>query len=413
MKFFNTHNKKIIQSAKVGVIEVFIREDGNQSFSLGIYEKKNNAVKAKDEFLAEKEFDVLLEKLKDKNIPLVLCIDGKGILSRKLNIGLEELDESVPSRIIPNANAGDFYFEGTFINETTSLVTMMRKTAIDPLIDKIKEKGFFVIELHIGPPVIGTLSGLLTGKDDTSEIQFRNYKLVIAKEGILDISSGGAGSGPNSENDPKIQDEDLMLLFAGACSYFSEWNGMNGKTFAQVVDENKAEFSEKRKFSFYALAMVIFFLSILLINFLVFQHYHSKKQELESQIGWQENALKNYEELKTGMGEKMNFAMEAGILSPDNLAAMGDQLAATVPPEIKLNRMNVFPLEKKMEEGEEHAAFNKHLISVKGQSASGSAINEWIKEIRQQDFVEDVSLTNYKQDDEDQRGQFSLEIKIK
>jgi hypothetical protein len=409
MNFITKYNEKIIKSAKVGVIEILFGEEGSV-FSLGVYEMKNNSVNSKEEILTEKDLDVLLGKIKDKGLPFVLCVDGKGILSRKLNIAVEDLDVTTPSRIIPNANAEDFYFEGIPVSETSSIVTMMRRSMIDETLEKIKAKGIFITELHLGPLVIGTLASVLIGNSDTKEIEFRKHKLIVAKEGIIEVSLQSAVGSQQSA--VEIVDEKLLTI-AGACSYFSGWVDSVGKSFCLPVTESKSEFGEKKKFGFYAMAMVAFFLCTLLLNFFVFQHYHNRQQELESQIGWQENALKSYEELKTGMTEKMNFAMESGILSPDNLAWMGDQLASTVPAEIKLTRMNVFPLEKKMEDGDEHSSFNKHIISVRGQTASGSAINEWIKGIKQKDFVSEVSLTNYKQDDENLKGQFNLEIRLK
>jgi hypothetical protein len=417
MNFINKYNEKIIKSTKVGVIEILFGDEGTAVFSFGVYEIKNNSVKPKEEIHAEKDLDVLLTKIKDKSLPFVLCVDGKGILSRKLNIAVEDLDETAPSRIIPNANAEDFYFEGIPVSETSSIVTIMRRSVIDETLEKIKAKGIFITELHLGPLVIGTLSSVLIESSDTKEIEFRNYRLILGRDGLLEVQNKSSVPGPESqvlarEESGEFKD-DKILLMAGTCSYFSGWANAVGKSFCSPVAESGEEFAEKKKFGFYAMAMVVFFLCTLLLNFFVFQHYHNRQQELESQIGWQENALKSYEELKTGMTEKMNFAMESGILSPDNLAWMGDQLASTVPAEIKLTRMNVFPLEKKMENGDEHTSFNKHIISVRGQTASGSAINAWIKEIKQKEFVGEVLLTNYKQDDENLKGQFNLEIRLK
>jgi hypothetical protein len=402
MKFLDNINQKIAHSAKVAVLEVNYKNE-SAFFSLAVYESKKNAVILKEEFL-EEEIEAVLEKLKDKNTPLALCVDGKGILNKKLNFSLEDLDETVTGKIIPNANADDFYYEAIFINETTSFVSIMRRSLIDPILEKLKDKGFFVTECHLGPLVISCIGSALTKEADTSDLIFRNYKLVISKEGLLEIGTSQLAKAEENKN---------LLLFAGACSYFTNWSSLNAKAHCPIVRERKIDFSEKKKFSFYVAAIVIFFLTGLLINFFVFQHYHNKKQQLESQIGWQENALKNYDELKKNLDEKMTFALGSGILSPDNLAFLSDQLGSTVPPDIKLNRMTVFPLEKKMENGDEHSSFNKHLISVKGQSLSGSGINNWIKKIKQKEFVKEVLLTNYKQDDENAKGFFSLEIKLK
>ncbi|MBC7862011.1 MAG: hypothetical protein IAF38_03500 [Bacteroidia bacterium] len=411
MKFLDNINQKIARSAKVAVLEVNY-ENETTFFSLGIYESKKNAVLTKEEFFGEIEIELILLKLKDKNTPIVLCVDGKGILNKKLNFSLEDLDETVAGKVIPNANADDFYYEAISINETSSLVSMMRRSIIDPILEKLKEKGLFVTECHLGPLVIGCIGSVLTKDADTSDLIFRNYKLVISKEGVLEIGAVTQDTKiPETENENGTQKN--LLIFAGACSYFSGWSFTHAKTHCPIVNERKTDFTEKKKFSFYATTAVIFFLVTLLINFFVFQHFHNKKQQLESQIGWQENALKSYDELKKNLDEKMTFALGSGILSPDNLAFLSDQLGSTVPTDIKLNRMTVFPLEKKMENGDEHSSFNKQLISVKGQSLSGSGINDWIKRIKQKDFVKEVLLTNYKQDDENAKGFFSLEITLK
>jgi hypothetical protein len=399
--------ERFISPSKVQVVEIFIGENGGQSFELTVYEKKKNSVEIKEQrekFEGEQEF---ISKLKDKSVPIILCVDGKGILIKKISGEAEDANNLV-GRIIPNAKPEDFYIEQIFTGNENSIVSIVRRSAIDQAIDALAHKGFSVVHLHIGPGVTSCLSGILVSDNTVREFVWRNYRLTYSSSGIADITKGAA----EQESELPIE-KNIFFAFAAACSFFSGWRKDNSILLGEKVQQASSSFYEKKKFTFYAAGIVIFFLVALLTNFFIFQHYWKIQQELESQVGWQESAVKNYDEMKKNIGDKMNFALETGLLSEEKLAWFADQLGASVPQGVKLVRMNIYPREKKITDGDEAFVFDQHIITISGYAGSESLLNDWIRAIKEKEFAGKVQLSSYLQDGEKNTGIFSIEIILK
>ncbi len=229
----------------------------------------------------------MLKELKDKAIPLLLCVDGKGILIKKMPISEEPL-ENLIQRIIPNAKAEDFFVEQVIGAEDNSFVSLIRRSSLKNLIDEIIKRGFFICHLNIGPAVSSCISGTLTTGDTFKELSWRNYSLTFSPEGLHELSKK-----TQSEESTLPFESKHFLKFSAAVAYFSGWRELNSTLMCEEIGNSSLSFTQKKKFVLYSYSLVFFFLIALLSNFFIFQHYWSRQQQLESELGWQESAVKN------------------------------------------------------------------------------------------------------------------------
>ncbi len=109
----------------------------------------------------------------------------------------------------------------------------------------------------------------------------------------------------------------------------------------------------------------------------------------------------------------MSFAGETGLWTEEQLAWLADQLGASVPENVKLTRLNIYPREKKITEEDETYIFNQKSIVLTGNSESEGILNDWIKEITEKEFAGKVRLASFLQNQEKKTGVFTLEIDLK
>lgn len=409
MKFFSDITEKFTRPAKVQVVEAHMKEDGWAEFSCCAYDKKKNSVVPGENYGSTDSLEALAQKLKDRSLPVIFCIDGQGILLKKTNHSIEDANDELPAQLIPNAHAEDFYYELTPAGGHASIVTLIRRNMADELMQPLLAKGFYITRLHLGPGVTSCLAPALTDANLVRGIRWRNYQLSYTAEELKEAVRGGE----ENEREEELPGKENFLKFSAACAFFSGWDAAASHVHCPPAEEREKEFSGKKRFSFYSVSLAVFFLMALLINFFVFQRYWKKQQELESQAGWQESALRNYEGMKQTISGKMSFALETGLLSEENIAWLADQLGESVPAAVQLTRLTIYPREKRITDAEEQFFFNQRIIRINGICDAESRLNDWIKKLKEKNFSGKVTLTSFRQDEEKRTGAFAMEIELK
>jgi Tfp pilus assembly protein PilN len=122
--------------------------------------------------------------------------------------------------------------------------------------------------------------------------------------------------------------------------------------------------------------------------------------------------LQNLDKLKKDLNEKSTFMNKMGLLQAGRTSFFADRIAAMIPASIQLKEMNINPLVKNPNDDKD-IAFNVNSIVVKGDCKKNTELNEWIKQLKRFDWVNDVTLTNFTQDKEKNMGIFNMELKVK
>jgi len=116
--------------------------------------------------------------------------------------------------------------------------------------------------------------------------------------------------------------------------------------------------------------------------------------------------------LDKDVAAKQSLLQQLGLLTPARTSFYSDAIAASVPKTIKLTSLELNPLKKKVKAGE-NPLFESGTIIIGGTSKKSTTLNDWIKLLKQMDWVNEVGVIDYQSTGSSASGEFELRIGIK
>lgn len=351
-----------------------------------------------------------LESLNDhlaKNIPLAIAFTGKGILHRRLAGDPAGDPKLFLSKLLPNASLKDFHLQIFPGAQDEQLVSVLRKAAVDQVYDALSS--FSIVEYSIGPLAVINCLPLLS--ESYSELKFGNHVLHLQDNLPEDVQYSETHPGKEVFNLGGQTIEAKMLpAFAAA---FQELlpEEQRAKAPAESLAFSKEDFLQKKLFVAGGKALLATVLLLLLGNYFLFSHYWSAKGELESKLQVNGGALANLRSLEKQVEIKRVFLEQAGLLNNSNHSYYADQLAAELPAEILLTRMNLAPRLKLMEE--DSIGFKPGLIKINGSCSQSIVLNKWLQELKAKKWLRSATLESYQQDKNMKQGEFEIALELK
>ena len=351
--------------------------------------------------LVEKELDFL------QNQSIFLSIDGKGVMHVK-----EERDEkeiwAIPEKILPNAEAKDFYIQ-KFVDEQFQWLSFARIDIVQSILDRLAASNIFPAKLMLGAFPVKQVLTLLPNKKEFIFHLYRN-KWVFLNGAIDKVEKIEPMESWNrlKINESLVIEEPYLLPFANALSFF----GINTEVEVeelQAVVNNREVFFQKKLFQYGGWSALFIMLILLLINFFLFDYYSTKVNKLSAELGQKEELILKMDSLEQEYEQKKFFFDQSGLSKPIRLSYMADRLAATIPPSIQLESLHINPLkEKKIREGES-PNFDIGHIFIKGISNNSTEFNEWIELLDRQEWIKDIQIEFYNHI-EGRKEEFKLRI---
>lgn len=344
----------IIASNEMVVLTISLQAGGNAIGSLVRYERKGKDLKLTDTF----EFSGL-ESLKEKTIttvPVVIVISGKGVIGKSVAVDPGEDRNVLLSKTIPNVTKGDLSSQLSIADGKGELV-MIRRTMLGEILEQIVAAGFTQIQDCI----------LIAGNT-----------MNISEEMVRQLWS----------REIKGVDDDRFL------------NGL--------MNEYKDRIRFKKKVA--VILSLVFF--VLLLNFLVFDHYRSIHNEISGSLLMNVAELDRYQKLKTETDQKRTFLEQNGFLGASQSSFYADRLAAILPNSMSWSSLSIYPLLKKKDDTEP-IGFDNRLIRVEGKCSKSADLNEWMKQLKKSDWVRNVELINYSQEAEKAPGNFVVALQLR
>lgn len=404
IKKFNIDS--IIKPTQVAGLDIFIHPDGQYTFSAVVLKQSKNAITLIKQVQGIKSIEELKGIINTKT-PVSIVINGKGILHKKIEVLESDTTTSLLGKILPNSKPEDFLLFRYSIDESRAFVSVIRKNILDPIIEQLQKAEFDVINVSLGPFVIANLLPLINENKNGSIIT-EHFTLQTEQGVITDYTI----TQNNTETTVKIGNDTVSnyLLLAFAAS-FMEFIGTTQSDIPTVTTLRNT-YKSKRIFKLAGTSLLIFFISVLSINAFVHDHYSKRAKNLNSQVNVSRDMLQNLEKLKTELSEKSAFMNKMGLLQAGRTSFYADRIAETTPASIQLKEMNINPLVKNPNDDKD-IAFNVNSIIIKGDCKKNTELNIWIKQIKQFDWVREVTLTNFTQDKEKNTGVFNMDLKVK
>lgn len=348
-----------------------------------------------------------IEKLSEhlvKDIPLAIAFTGKGILHRRIAADPAGDPKLFLSKVLPNASLKEFYLQTVSAVQDEQFVSVLRKSAVDGILDQLKQ--FSVVGCSLGPLSAITILPLL---DETkSELSFGNHVLQLQDNLPEEVHYSENSSEKKSFNiGGQNVDAELLLAFSVAFQQLLVEEQRADANVESLVSA-KEDFLQKKLFVTGGKVLLATILLLLLGNYLLFSHYWSEKGELEGKLQTDGGALSDLRNLEKQILVKRVFLEQAGLLSKSNHSYYADQIAAGLPDEISLTRMDLAPRIKLSEE--DSIGFKPGRVEIDGTCSQSVVLNKWLQDLKTKKWVKSATLESYLQDKNMKQGEFEVAL---
>jgi Tfp pilus assembly protein PilN len=352
----------------------------------------------------------------DFKSPVVLIINGKGIVHRKINTTINETytPTALLNKVLPNANDNDFYIQQQPIDSANTIVSVVRAEIINEIIDQLRQKNIInIVSCLLGPFCVNNLLPLINSNIiQNSYLCFANYKLLIHENQLIDIKVNEEFSSDNIAMVGEDLAVKLVIPFAGAFSYFTHVE--KGIFNAPKIELIKEDFKQRQRFNKIALTTLVLSFFILFVNYFAFTAYWTEANKLSTQLILNQTVVSKYDTLKKEYERKKEFLEQNGLLENAKTSYYSDKLAATLPSSIKWTDLSIHPLKKKKTDAETTALFfDNKTIRINGKCQRSTDLNKWMKDIKKNSWVADLQLLNYTQDNAIDAGLFLIQLTLK
>jgi Tfp pilus assembly protein PilN len=349
------------------------------------------------------DLDLLADHL-SKNIPLAVAFTGKGILHRRVASDPAGDPKLLLSKVLPNASAKEFYLQIVPAAQDEQYISVFRKSAVDEMLVRLNQ--FSLVACSFGPfAVINSLALLGDVKD---KLQFGNHTLHLqdnlpeevqfteSSSERISFTIGGQNIGA-----------ELLVAFSAAFQQLLP-PGQNAAVQVESLNSAKEEFLQRKLFLTGGKFLLVIILLLLLGNYFSFSHYWSEKNNLDAKLQTDGGALAGLRELEKQVEVKRSFLEQAGLLRSSSPSYYADQLAAELPDEISLTRMNLAPRLKLSEE--DSIAFKPGHIEIDGSCSQSVVLNTWLQSLKTKKWIKSAILQSYVQDKNMKQGEFEIAL---
>jgi Tfp pilus assembly protein PilN len=340
-----------------------------------------------------------IKTLLPKGIPVVLNISGKIILNKEFPVDTDEKD-----RVLPVNQPDDFYIYEVEA-DTTIGISISRKSVIEDFLVEFASLGISVINLSIGPYSASNLWSYELVEDTNIPVGVGNlcrneidnrveYRSSVANREISISEQAISGNLVLSYTNA------LISLLKGNPGEFSSDRPeklVDGYQFKQIISKTK-----------YLVLGVVFL--ILIINFLTFDSLRKKEAQITGQLQLNSGILAKRDSLETILRVKESFIEYIGN-NKTYYSYFLDEIAATVPSKITLSKLDINPLDGKIQKKEAIKVQRK--IVIAGVAGSSLILNQWINKLENLEWTKEVIVLNYSRNEESGKGEFLVELEIK
>lgn len=328
--------------------------------------------------------DTLLPEV-DKKSPLVLVINTSKVLKKQMAQGTQGTPEQWVGQAFPNLDMDSFHFE---VMESPSIraVSICKTSEVNGMLETLKGHGILPAKVYLGVsalknslpyldlPIVG--SNFAIGVHSTGSLYLENMDSM--GEGKMDIH-GLTLSVPN------------LLPFSAILGHIAQDRSISNLVSINMVLDNG--FKDRRIFHLGLQVGLGTILAILLLNFVLFSHYRSKTQDMDSisSLEIQTEMLKEVRDRVNRKETKLNTMLG----SSHSIASYYlDRMAQSLPQSVLLDELVYQPLSKPVQEGKP-IEVTKHSLVLSGETSDKEAFTLWTDTLEKMEWIAHVDILGY------------------
>ncbi|NJM78603.1 MAG: hypothetical protein HC854_01340 [Flavobacterium sp.] len=325
--------------------------------------------------------DSLIEVM-DFKLPVILAIDGKGVLNKKID-DTNDVDLAWQKNIDFNA-----IYHTSYTLKSKTFMSFCRKNVVEDWFFFFESKKIQIIDAYVG----SFLSILLAENLNTDSIVSGNLNLKLKENELVDFAKLEVTPNLNYTITENSVSNFTLPLYGIAVHYFvqnesvskSKWNN---KSIEEVV--------YRKAFSVFGLIMLIGFLIALLISYLSIQYYAAKNGELNMQNIYSNKTYQQIVSLEKQKKDKEKIIKDSGFLSEKFLSFYAYEICKSIPNSISLDELDCAPLQKIVKHNEK-VEVTPGTILVKGKTIDEDEFNNWLRSLKKFDWIAKFELESLK-----------------
>ena len=397
----NEWAKKQFKSKTFIGLDITLSESGRIYHLIELH-NKNNEIEIIKQLDASPTLEILAKSI-DKNTPINLCINGRGVLHKQMPSYQNE--DQILQQVLPNADASQFILQ-TVPTTDGIVASVIRKEIVLTICEELEQAGLWVLGCSLGSfdclYLLPLLNGQLTINTPLQSLTFNEDRQLTGfestpKEIITEIEIG----------EQKINTSHLnayAAAFGGLIQIPSRLN-------IQLLHQNQEEFLHKKIFTYGSILSVAIILLCLLLNTGVYYFYKNKNQALGFSMLSSATKLSELDSLKDFVAKQNLLLNATSINQQTNTSYYADQIGASLPKELQLTEVSIFPLRGKERDynKEDLKKYDRSNILIKGLCKNSLIYNSWIKELQDMKWVAKTNHLNYK-DISENFAEFELQL---
>ncbi|MGJ7030915.1 hypothetical protein [Niabella hirudinis] len=387
-------------------IELHIGADDKWQFN-GVYVKFiDKKLRKVAEYKGVVEPKVLKDQL-PKQTPLVLVINGKGILMRQTADPVSNL----VNQLFPGSNPSDFFAVTSPAGVAGQYHFICRKTLVAQVLDTLKAAGLMPVSVNIGLEPL--LKALPFVEEPELVITAPAYSVTIAQQAIQAIDYGprnDAGMVTLSVGGEKYAAYSMNPLGAVLQALLKPVDQLEGSIVTEAVVAAGENYKYYKLFHFTKWTVLAVLLVLLLGNFFVFNHYFGKNKTLTLQAGLVQAATQQSLLAKGRSDSSYVFFINAGWNKNTRHGYYADRIAALAPETVRFSLLQTAPMQETVGMGDFVFAQNK--IIIQGTSTDPTDLEIFSRAVRNIQGVQSATINNYLYKRDLLAAVFTLEITI-
>lgn len=350
---------------------------------------------------------VLPETILKNKIPIVVVVNGKGVIVKKIVLPEDkelEIDEIIKQNL-PALNPAEFYIQLYKQEDHSAFIVLCRKNQLDEIISEFKNKKYDLGDILLGTPSVIGLKPL-----------WSNFNSILTSIHRLELSNNvlDAVVATDGVNDEMITLDSISfhvnytLGFAAGLSYLMR--RQIAITNSPTLDLIREQHIERNKLRFLTLLAVGIAFFVALVNVFFYTSYFDKNNKLETELSVYQGKYEQINELLSDYQKNKDLIENAGVLNKNKLSEFADRIGKTLPDEVVLSDLYFNPKKDDEESEDSLITFqNKHMV-LKGNCSKSFIVNEWINVLKMQKFIRDVSLEKFVYNNEGMLPNFEIRL---
>jgi hypothetical protein len=383
-------------------VHLQIVDDNRWRMDVALLEKRKNLI----QFIAKYSNITGIEELQQvipANFPIILSVDGKGIVHKKINSSDKE---HMIQLVFPNVRSEDFILQTQELDDGLSIISLARYNVVHELLNVFFARNFRIYGIILGPFALNCIWELFD--NNTGLLSFENFEIVNIKGRISQIT------GRSEKLDSslfqiagEVIPSGSLIPYANAVSFFM--GSIPGVSISKdLCIFHRSEYIYKKLVRITGLILLGSLFMILIVNFFLFDKYNKEYNRVNIHYKTGIELAKRVDSLRTTLTKKEELIEKNDLKTGTKFSFYADQIAASVPGSIALIKLEFNPPEKQGSQNQ--FKFQRNTIIIHAKCISGYILDGWMNVLRNESWIKQMEVLNYQQENYSDPGIFILKV---